>query len=67
MMAQNIREPNRNSHEEYSTQKSKSVGAKHTEPDHHCLKKNAKTTQMLRNKNYLKNFWQLGNFKKQNS
>jgi hypothetical protein len=31
MMAQNIREPNKNSHEEYSTQKSKSVGAKHTE------------------------------------
>jgi len=37
MVAQNIREPNRNSHEEYSTQKSKSVGAKRTETDHQCL------------------------------
>jgi len=39
MMAQNTRKPNRNSHEEYSTQKSKFVGTKHSEIDHHCLKK----------------------------
>jgi len=39
MMAQNAREPNRNSHEEHSTQKSKYVGAKHSEIDHHSIKK----------------------------
>jgi hypothetical protein len=39
MMERNIREPNRNTHEEYSTQQSKPVGAKHSETDHHCLKK----------------------------
>jgi len=53
-MAQNIREPNRNSHEEYSTQKSKSVGAKHAETDHHCLKKYVDLTNAEKQKLFLK-------------
>jgi hypothetical protein len=50
MMAQNIRKSNRNSHEEYSTQKSKFVGTKHSEIDHQCLKKCAdlKNAQKLK-------------------
>jgi hypothetical protein len=61
MVAQNIREPNRNSHEEYSTQKSKSVGAKHTETDHQCLKKCIDLTNAEKQKLFLKFFgkWEI--------
>jgi hypothetical protein len=54
MMAQNILEPNRNSHEEYSYQKTKFVGAKHSETDHHCLKKRVDFTNAEKLKLFLK-------------
>jgi hypothetical protein len=64
MMAQNIRKPNSNSHEEYTTHKSKYIGAKHTETDHHCLKKCVDFTNAEKQKLFLK---LLANFKTQNT
>jgi hypothetical protein len=55
MMAHNIREPNRNSHEEYSTQKPNLLAQNiQNRPP---LFKQMCRLQMLRNKNYFYNFW----------